>query len=198
VQNCLHLAAREDLPADKRGEYFDLARAELERLSVTVERMLDFYRPGGVKPESVDLAELVSYIVALTEKQLRERGISVETELSPSLERIRAVSSQLQQVFINLILNSYDAMPNGGSLRIVGRPTNGGVEMLFEDSGPGVPQDRAISVFEPFFSTKDGGTGLGLTVSYNIIAAHGGSLELVPDYDRGACFRVFLPSGEAE
>ncbi len=197
VQNCLHLAAREDLPAVKRTEYFDLARAELERLSVTVQRMLDFYRPGASKPQKVELAGLLDYIINLTRKQLDERGISVSTDMPAALPAIMAVSSQIQQVFINIILNSYDALPGGGAIQITGRQMDGGVEMLFQDSGPGIPREKATSVFEPFFSTKEGGTGLGLTVSYNIIAAHGGSLEVVPGQGSGACFRVFLPSGEA-
>ncbi len=196
VQNCLHLAGREDLPDAKRSEYFELARSELERLSVTVQRMLDFYRPGGAKQEEVQLGELLDYIINLTQKQLGERGIQVETDLAPGLPTVMAVGSQIQQVFINLVLNSYDAMPNGGSLHITGRPTGGGIEMLFQDTGSGVPQEQQSSVFEPFFSTKEGGTGLGLTVSYNIVASHGGSLELLPDNGKGACFRVFLPIGE--
>lgn len=196
VQNCLHLAAREDLPQSSRNEYFEMARAEVERLSVTVQRMLEFYRPGGVKPEKVQLAELLTYVVHLTRNQLIERGIAIETELPAELPEVSAVSSQIQQVFINLVLNSFDAMPGGGSLQIRGRPANGGVEILFQDDGPGVPIEKATSIFEPFFSTKEGGTGLGLTVSYNILAAHGGSLELIPQIGKGACFRVFLPTGE--
>jgi signal transduction histidine kinase len=196
VQNCLHLAAREDLPDDKRIEYFDLARAELERLSVTVQRMLDFYRPGVSKPEKVELKALLDYIVNLTRKQLTERGIAIAVDMPPELPPVVAVSSQIQQVFINIILNSYDAMPAGGEIHVTGRSAPGGIEMLFRDNGPGVPRDQLMSVFEPFFSTKEGGTGLGLTVSYNIIAAHGGSLEVLADQETGACFRVFLPSGE--
>ncbi len=172
-----------------------MARTELERLSVTVQRMLDFYRPGSVKPEQVQLAELLKYVVNLTQKQMNERGIFVKMEVSDNLPVVMAVSSQIQQVLINLILNSYDAMPDGGSLRITGRPMKGGVELLFQDSGPGVPRDRQSSIFDPFFSTKEGGTGLGLTVSYNIITTHGGTLELLPDHGKGACFRVFLPAG---
>ncbi len=196
VQNCLHLAGREELPADKRKEYFDMARSELDRLSITVQRMLDFYRPGVTKPEKVQLTELLNYVVNLTRKQLTERGILVKTELPGNLPMVMAVSSQIQQVFINLILNAFDAMPKGGNLRITGRVVNGGVELLFQDNGPGVQRDNQTSIFEPFFSTKDGGTGLGLTVSYNIIMAHRGTLDLVLNHGKGACFRVFLPIGE--
>jgi len=113
-----------------------------------------------------------------------------------NLPQVSAVSSQIQQVFINLILNSYDAMPQGGILRISGRSIGNGVEILFQDSGPGVPRERESNIFEPFFSTKEGGTGLGLTVSYNIITAHRGNLELLLNHGEGACFRVFLPTGE--
>ena len=196
VQNCLHLAGREDLEPDKRREYFDLASSELERLSMTVQRMLDFYRPGVAQPQEVQLGELLNYVINLTNKQLTERGIHVKTELPGTLPSVRAVSSQIQQVFINLILNAFDAMPAGGSLRISGRPRPGGVEVLFQDSGRGVAREQQSSIFEPFFSTKEGGTGLGLTVSYNIVTAHGGTLELIPDHGKGACFRVFLPTGE--
>ena len=195
VQNCLHLAGREDLPEKKRKEYFDLARMELERLSLTVRRMLDFYRPGAANPELVNLPELLDYVLALMQKQLSERGVHVKVNLSSSMSAVMAVNSQIQQVFINLILNSFDAMPNGGHLTITGRLADGGVEILFQDSGPGVPIDQQRNIFEPFFSTKEGGTGLGLTVSYNIVTAHGGTLELLTNHGRGACFRLFLPIG---
>lgn len=195
VQNCLHLAGREDLSIEKRKEYFDMARVELERLTLTVQRMLDFYRPGAAKPENVDLADLLGYVINLTKKQLAEHGVNVDVELPVSMPTVTAVGSQIQQVFINLILNSFDAMPNGGRLRVSARAEKTGVEILFEDSGPGIAREKQSSIFEPFFSTKDGGTGLGLTVSYNIITAHGGTLELLPDHGTGACFRVFLPIG---
>jgi signal transduction histidine kinase len=144
----------------------------------------------------LQITELLKYIITLTDKQLGERGIAMTTSLPDALPPVEAVSSQLQQVFINLILNSYDAMPGGGELHITGRKVNGGVEVLFEDNGPGVPAEKASSIFEPFYSTKEGGSGLGLTISYNILAAHGGTLDLVANQAPGACFRVFLPTGE--
>ena len=196
VQNCLHLAGREDLPADKRKEYFELAKKELERLMKTMQRMLDFYRPGASRVEQVDLLDLLGHVLSLTSQQLGQRHITVRTELPDSLPPIYAVSSQIQQIFFNLILNSLDAMPGGGELSISAKSVSNGVEMIFQDNGPGIPEDKRENIFEPFFSTKDGGTGLGLTVSYNIVTAHGGTLDLMDGPGSGACFRLFLPMGD--
>ncbi|MBK9601905.1 MAG: response regulator [Anaerolineales bacterium] len=195
VQNCLHLAGREDLPAEKRQEYFNLARTELERLTITVRRMLDFYRPGATSLETVDLVEMLQYILNLMSKQLSEANVKVVVDFFGKISPIQAVGSQIQQVFINLILNAVDAMPEGGVLKIIARQLKGGVELLFQDQGKGIPEEKQSNIFEPFFSTKDGGTGLGLTVSYNIITAHGGTLEYLSERVPGACFRIFLPIG---
>lgn len=193
VQNCLHLAGREDVSPEKRKEYFDLARVELERLMKTMQRMLDFYRPGAAKMTQVDLLDLLKHVLSLTSQQLGQRHIEVVTDLPESLPPIYAVSSQIQQIFINLILNSFDAMPGGGTLTIQARTVENGIEMSFEDSGPGIPEEQRNNIFEPFYSTKDGGTGLGLTVSYNIVTSHGGTLDIIDGQGAGACFQLFLP-----
>jgi signal transduction histidine kinase len=195
VQNCLHLAGRTDLSEEQREEYFELAKTELNRLMSTVQRMLDFYRPGAVSPTEVDIQELLHYVLNLMAKQLEKQGVQVKTDIPEELPVVIAVGSQIQQVLINLILNSFDAMPGGGELYIRARVVKKGVEIMLQDSGSGIPDDHQQHIFEPFFSTKDGGTGLGLTVSYNIITAHGGTLELASNNGPGACFRVYLPIG---
>ncbi|MBL8079004.1 MAG: response regulator [Anaerolineales bacterium] len=196
VQNCLHLATREDLPEEKRKEYLSLARTELERLMLTTRRMLDFYRPNTNALEKIDIKDMLEYVINLMNKQFSEANLKVEIDVPEKLPSVMAVGSQIQQVFINLSLNAADAMNEGGVLKIKVRPTSRGVELLFSDNGPGIPKEKQQNIFEPFFSTKDGGTGLGLTVSYNIITAHGGTLEYVPDRGPGACFRIILPGGE--
>ena len=196
VQNCLHLAGRDDLPEEKRKEYFNLSRVELDRLMTTVQRMLDFYRPAAASdPERVSLQEMLSHVLGLVAAQMRERGVEVQVSIPANLPKIRAVSAQLQQVFLNLILNAYDAMPEGGVLKISAHKRKDKVQISFQDSGSGIPMEYRASIFEPFVSTKEGGTGLGLTVSYNIVSAHGGVLEYVSTDEPGACFRVTLPIG---
>ncbi len=195
VQNCLHLAGREEMAPEKRKEYFELARTELERLMKTMQRMLDFYRPGSTKMDQVDVLELLKHVISLTSQQMGQRHIEMSTELPDTLPLIFAVNSQIQQIFFNLILNAFDVMPGGGNLFIRARWLENGVEIEFEDTGPGIPDELRSNIFEPFFSTKDGGTGLGLTVSYNIVTAHGGTLDIVKGNGQGACFRLFLPMG---
>jgi signal transduction histidine kinase len=163
-----------------------------------MQRMLDFYRPGAAKVTQVDILELLQHVLSLTSQQLGQRHIEVQADLPPSLPLIFAVSSQVQQIFFNLILNSLDAMPAGGKLMIQARELEHGIEIRFRDTGPGIPEGRRNNIFEPFFSTKEGGTGLGLTVSYNIVTAHGGTLDLVDDDEPGACFRLFLPIGDKQ
>jgi signal transduction histidine kinase len=157
--------------------------------------MLDFYRPGVTLQEDINLAEMLQYILNLMSKQFSESNIKVIVDFLGTTPIIQAVGSQIQQVFINLILNAMDAMPEGGILNIAIRPRKDGVEVTFQDQGKGIPVEEQANIFEPFFSTKDGGTGLGLTVSYNIVTAHGGMLELLPGHGTGACFRIFLPIG---
>jgi signal transduction histidine kinase len=127
---------------------------------------------------------------------MKTRGIRVTTGFSSKLTTILAVNSQLEQVFLNLVLNAYDAMPAGGELHISARPVQDTVEILVQDSGTGVPEELRSRIFDPFVSSKQSGTGLGLSVSYGIVSAHGGSLDLLPDRGPGACFRVILPIKE--
>ncbi len=193
VQNCLHLATRGELPPKKKREYLDLAKSELDRLQTTVQRMLEFYRPGAVEPQRVNVARSLRHVITLMAPQLESREIKVVTSISSKLPSVSAVSNQLEQVFINLILNAYDAMPKGGELRISAQPLKDTVEILIQDTGCGIPDEMRNKIFEPFVSTKEGGTGLGLSVSYGIIAAHGGSLDLISESGVSACFRIILP-----
>ncbi len=193
LRNCFHLTTREDLPGDMRAKYLDLTRQELDRLMTTVQRMLDFYRPSAeMKP--VQVLDLLEHVLNLVDQQLRERNIRVTTSWPARLPTIKAISNQIEQVFINLVLNAFDAMPEGGELWINITQKRRMVEILFQDTGPGVPAEVQAHIFEPFASTKgSSGTGLGLSVSYDIVTAHGGRLDLLTERKPGACFRVLLP-----
>lgn len=206
VQNCLHLAGRTELPPEQRQDYLSRAQNELQRLMSTVQRMLDFYRPTALDRKPLNINEVLEKVLSLAEKQLADHSVKVECQLSERLPEVLGVSDQLQQVFLNLILNAMEAMPEGGHLYIQTnaiRASDGSspwIEIIFEDTGPGIPASERKHIFEPFVSTKEKGVGLGLAVSYGIITAHGGSLDLVEKSQRltqhGACFRIALPAAE--
>ncbi len=195
VQNCLHLASRLELSEESRQEYLTLAKEELVRLMSTVQRMLDFYRPGIVGRKSVDMNQLIERVLKLLERELERHHIQIHTRLSSRLGKPMVVRDQIQQVLLNLILNAMEAMPEGGDIYIETRHRKSGIEIIVEDSGPGIEPGDTDRIFEPFVSTKENGTGLGLTVSYGIITAHGGSLELISGRGKGACFRILLSAG---
>jgi two-component system NtrC family sensor kinase len=195
VQNCLHLASRSELSEESRQEYMTLAREELERLMSTVQRMLDFYRPGVVGRKPVDINQLIDRVLKLLGRELERQHVKIHLQLAKRLIQPMVVRDQIQQVLINLILNAAEAMPDGGEIFLETRQRRAGIEIIVEDTGPGVQPGDRERIFEPFVSTKESGTGLGLTVSYGIITAHGGSLELLPGRAKGACFRILLPSG---
>jgi two-component system, NtrC family, sensor kinase len=206
LHNCLHLAGRKELPQKEREKNLQLAQSELERLMVIVRRMLDFYRPGIRDRKLVDINELLKRILELLSPQLKESAITVHYDLMPGLPPVMAVDDQIKQVLINLILNAMEAMPSGGEIFITTSAGSDeyiaddtlqtGVEIIIRDTGPGIRETEKEKIFEPFVSTKEHGTGLGLTVSYGIITAHGGRLDLVNCSPQGACFRIVLPYGE--
>lgn len=193
VQNCLHLAGRAELPESERNSYLSLAQKELERLMNTVQRMLDFYRPGALDRKPEDINELTRGVLQLVGQQLRARGINLQTRYARKMPTVLVVGDQIRQVLLNLLLNAMEAMENGGDLFLETSAHKREVEVIIEDTGPGVALDERPHIFEPFVSTKPKGTGLGLAVSYGIVAAHGGNLDLVAGRGRGACFRMTLP-----
>jgi two-component system NtrC family sensor kinase len=198
LQNSLHLAGRAVLSVEEREDYLKMAEEELQRLMLTVERMLNFYRPGALNREPTDVGVLLQTVLKLLKKQLDEQGVVVHNQVEAGLSNVVVVTNQLQQVFFNLILNALEVMPEGGELTIASKVHKSQLEITFQDSGPGIAVEQRAHIFEPFVTTRENGTGLGLSVSYGILTAHGGSLDLVEGSGRGACFRVRLPLEEDE
>jgi signal transduction histidine kinase/CheY-like chemotaxis protein len=193
VQNCLHLVGRNQLGSDERQKYLKVAEDELERLMSVVQRMLDYYRPGVRDRQLVEVDDLINRVLLLLEEQLRRNRINVEKKYIQPSPRVMVVQSQIQQVLLNLLINAMEAMPEGGQIYIETNCKKDHVEIMIVDNGPGIPPGEQENIFEPFVSTKENGTGLGLAVSYGIISAHGGTLEIVPVRKLGACFQIQLP-----
>ena len=125
----------------------------------------------------------------------QHRQIKLQRDLSPDLPPIEAVPGELEQVFLNLVLNAVDAMPEGGSLHVSScRTDDDRLAMAVSDTGTGILPEHMDRIFEPFFSTKEGGTGLGLSISYSVVERHGGDITVQSVVGEGTTFTVWLPA----
>ena len=166
--------------------------AEIARLEVIIDDLLTFAGPTHLACEAGDLNAVIRGVLDFMARQLGHSGIAVRRELDEGLASVRLDPRRIRQVVLNLVLNAAEAMPEGGTLTARTRASADAAIAEFDDTGHGVPPDVAPRIFEPFFSTKRGGSGLGLGVSRTIIEAHGGTLGFEP-LAAGTRFRFSLP-----
>ena len=195
IHNCLHLTLKKPLNEEKKTRYLGMAQEEVDRLITIVQRMLEFYRPSREGMAPTDVHAIIENVLALSSKRLQRGRITVTKKLASDLPNISAVSDQLKQVFLNLVINAIEAMPQGGELCIETKLSEDGdgLSMALTDTGVGLSEKELENIFEPFFTTKATGTGLGLSVSYGIIERHGGRIEVQSELGKGATFTVYLP-----
>jgi hypothetical protein len=165
------------------------------RASEIVNSLLNFSRTSTAAFGDVNLNRVIQETLSLLEHQLQKSGIQVKADLDPALRPVRGNAGQLQQVFLNLILNARDAMSAGGTLEVRTWPEDSGVRAEVADTGHGIAPEHLHRIYDPFFTTKAvrKGTGLGLSVTYGIIQEHGGSIEVSNRPGGGASFRIALP-----
>ncbi len=193
ARNGLLLLA-EDLPDDLRDSpYLTMASEQLARIARIIERMRDFYRPDRGELAEHDLNQLLEETLALAGLNMRHGTIRMIFAPAHDLPPVLCNADQLRQVFLNLVLNAIEAMPDGGTLtvRTTVRPAVAVVEI--EDTGIGIPREHRARLFEPFFTSKRTGTGLGLSISAHIVTQHGGRIEVESEPGQGSTFRVILP-----
>jgi two-component system, NtrC family, sensor kinase len=188
----LQLVAEEKLSSAGQQQ-LGVVQQEFDRIAGIVGRLLDFQRPEKREAQAVDVVTALEQVLVLADRQLERAGVRLVRHLPPDLSPVWAAENQLKQVFLNLILNAAEAMPGGGTLTISARREAGQLHLAFADTGPGLPSEKAAELFEPFFTTKPSGSGLGLAVSYEIVANHGGLLAAANQPGGGAVFTVTLP-----
>ena len=180
----------------------ELIVKEATRASAVVRGLLDFSREAQPQKRPCNINELVLHTLSLIEGQAVFRGIKIFKNLDPQVPLVLLDANQVQQVFINIILNSADAMPDGGILTITthAAPGDPDVQVQFSDTGVGIPEKDLPRIFDPFFTTKGDkrGTGLGLAVSYGIIERHHGQIEVQTEEGKGTTFNVKLPLRASE
>ncbi len=195
------MIARKDIDSSLKE---DLMRIEKEgkRCTVIIENLLNFARPQPAQKIELDVNNVIGATIKVVEYSIKREQVELIQKLDPSLPKIIGDPYQLQQVFMNIIINAAHAMPKGGSLTIGSRVTGHGtqntqVEVSFTDSGCGMSKEIQEKIFEPFFSTAyqrgQKGTGLGLSISYSIVKEHGGRIEVESMLEKGSTFRVILP-----
>jgi two-component system NtrC family sensor kinase len=189
------------------SDNLQIIRSQIDRIAGIVRQLLEFSRHTEPAFRNVELANLVEKVIGLLEHKIREKNASVMIQVDSTLPSIAADPYQIQQVFLNLFLNSLHALPHGGTIAIraaIASHENGNGQsglgerklcVEFEDNGAGISEEHLSQVFDPFFTTKDvgEGTGLGLSVSYGIIKDHGGEIRVDSKPGQFTRFAIFLP-----
>ncbi len=195
-----HLMLQRIPPENKMDrEDLEVIIEQAERCSKIIKGLLGFSRAIPAERADVDVNDTIRHTLDIIRNQAKFHNIKIETDLSPDLPLITGDASQLQQVFMNLLINAADAMNDKGRIRIATRPvTEDGsefIEIEFTDSGPGIPEEHMGKLFEPFFTTKPvgKGTGLGLAVSHGIVRKHGGQIRVESALGKGTSFFIRLP-----
>lgn len=173
--------------------HIDLMLSELDRINMIVSEFLILAKPQAVHFQQRDLRHIVGDVISLLDSQAHLFGIEFVTYFSDVPAMVHCEENQLKQVFINVIKNAIEAMPDGGTITLEQHQHNDLVVIVVSDEGGGIPEDILPKLGEPFFTNKETGTGLGLMVSQRIIQAHNGSLEIRSQYGRGAEVTIKLP-----
>ena len=193
IHSSLQLAVHFDLDIEKQTNYLNMASEEVERIIDIVTRILDFARPSPATFETVNVNKSIGQVIHLTHKHMVHGKWDVQQSLPSDLPPVKAIFDQITQVFLSITLNAFDAMPTGGMLIIRTSCDEQWVKASFQDTGIGIPNDIEDHIFEPFYSTKEGRSGLGLTISYGIIERHGGMIKVNSVPNEGSIVTVYLP-----
>lgn len=175
------------------NELTNVMLQEIDRLNSVVGSLLDFGRPGESRPKPVDAAALLSDVVLLTRQLASQQLIEVVRLYPDQLPLIFADEDRMKQVFVNLITNAIQAMPDGGSLRVDAAARDGYLEVRLMDTGAGISEEEQKKIFDPFHTTRAEGSGLGLSIVHRIVDAHNGYITVESEEGEGSAFTVGLP-----
>ncbi len=186
---------------EPRGEALQMVAAisrEVDRLNAVTAHYLRFARLPRPALEGLDLNELLAGLLDFRAPDLAAAGLSVVRDLAEGLPPIRGDEARLRGAFLNLLRNAREATPGGGSITIRTRPLEGCVELQIRDTGGGIPPGDLTRIFEPFYSTKERGTGLGLAFTQQVVEEHGGTIQCDSALGRGTLFTLRFPTAPGE
>jgi signal transduction histidine kinase len=191
----------DDYPAGhSKAEFYAILVKEVERLNEVLTNFLSFARPVTPRFAPVDIPIVLAQLEGLVSGQARSHRVQIFTSYHAGPSRVMADENLVKQAFLNIMLNAIEAMPEGGDLTISTRLSGGRtperpdwVEVVFDDTGPGIAEGDLGRIFDPFFTTKKDGTGLGLAITHRIIENHHGTIRVMSQRGKGTTFVVSLP-----
>ena len=187
---------KESLPQEKDGasqQAVQVLDKEIDRLDAVVKRFLDFTRPMDVRLEVTQLADLLKEVLDFARPQLEKSNIQLAQLLPIDVPEVYVDRALLKQAVLNLVLNAAEAMPNGGQLRLVLSRRGEVAEITVGDTGKGIAPEHRQKIFQLFFTTRPGGSGIGLASTFRIVQLHNGSIDFTSEVGRGTTFRIELP-----
>jgi len=182
--------------ARKLEHFLGVARGEIHRLDYIITQFLEAMRPTPPRTRPASLNDVTQKTLALLQPELENRGIVVKTRLARQLPLAPLDATQIQQALVNLIKNAMQAMTKGGALTLQTGESADDVWVSVADTGGGIPEEQLNRIFEPFYTTKKKGSGLGLMIVQRIVRAHRGRIDLESHVGRGTTFRLWLPLHE--
>jgi signal transduction histidine kinase len=191
----------DDYPAGhSKAEFYAILVKEVERLNEVLTNFLNFARPVTPRLAPLDIPTVLAQLEGLVSGQARGHRVQIFTSYHAGPSRVMADETLVKQAFLNIMLNAIEAMPEGGDLTISTRLSGGRtterpdwVEVVFDDTGPGIAEGDLGRIFDPFFTTKKDGTGLGLAITHRIIENHHGTIRVMSQRGKGTTFVVSLP-----
>lgn len=196
IKSCLYAIQKEPNNVAQTQEYIKLINEGIDNIEMVVKKLLGFARQQSKSDVLISINESVEKVIHLFEFRLREKEIKIELNLAEILERVKIDHHLFQEVVMNLLLNSYDAIESKGEIKITtGRTEDNFIFMKIEDNGSGISDENLKKIFDPFFTTKEvgTGTGLGLSVCLGIIESHGGRIDVLSRLNKGTEFTIYLP-----
>jgi PAS domain S-box-containing protein len=187
---------------DSKREYLNRITKEIDRLNDLLKTFFSFAKPQNLNLVHCHIKDIINEIIPFLIKEIADKGIRFIETYHPQLPKIQVDRTQMHQVFLNLFLNAIQAMPNGGELKIEASPIlstsvegfkQNFIKVVISDTGRGIPPHIVQKIFDPFFTTKPKGIGLGLSITYQIIKKHGGTVKVESQWEKGTSFIINLP-----
>lgn len=193
IQGSLEILRKDYKVEDSKYEFLNILLKEVARLNKVITDFLNYARPALPNLIETDINQLISETVLILSSQAAKKGVGLKTELDKNLPRIKADPSQLKQAFINLILNSLEAIEGNGQVLISTLQDKNKVTVKFQDTGKGMSEETKGKIFTPFFSTKENGAGLGLGIVERIVQNHKGEIKVESYLGKGTTFTLIFP-----